>query len=60
LEGDREMQAYNLVKNHEFIHMPAYNPNLLKKIGMDTKFTTISKAIGWEKVAPVDDKALAS
>ena len=36
LEGDQEMQAYNLIKNREFIHTPAYDPNLLQKIRMDT------------------------
>jgi hypothetical protein len=41
LEGDWEMQAYNHVKNHEFIHMPAFDPDLLDKIGMDIEFTTI-------------------
>ena len=41
LEGGQEMQEYNLIKNHEFVHMPAYDPNLLQKIGMDTKFATI-------------------
>ena len=41
LEGDREMQAYNLIKNHKFVHMPTYDPDLLQKIGMDTEFTTI-------------------
>ena len=41
LEGDREMQAYNLIKNREFIHTLAYGPDLLQKIGMDTEFTTI-------------------
>ena len=41
LERARETQAYNLIKNHEFIHMVAYDPDLLEKIGMDTKFTTI-------------------
>jgi hypothetical protein len=56
LEGDREMQAYNHVKNCEFIHTPAYDPDLLDKIGMDTEFTTIWKVIGWERVAPVDEK----
>ena len=55
LEGAREMQAYNLIQNHEFIHMPAYDPDLLQKIGMDTEFATIWKAIGWENVAPVDE-----
>ena len=55
LEGKREMQAYNLIENHEFIHTPAYDPDLLQKIGMDTEFATIWKAIGWENVAPVDE-----
>ena len=41
LEGDREMQAYNLIKNREFIHTPAYDPDLLQKIGMDIGFATI-------------------
>ena len=36
LEGDRETQAYNHIKNREFIHTPAYDPNLLQKIRMDT------------------------
>ena len=54
LEGEREMQAYNLIKNHEFVHTPMYDPNLLQKIGMDIEFTTIRKAVGWENVAPVD------
>ena len=49
------MQAYNLIKNREFIHTPAYDPELLQKIGMDTEFTTIWKAIGWENVAPIDE-----
>ena len=41
LEGDRETQAYNLIKNCKFVHTPAYDPNLLQKIGMDIEFTTI-------------------
>ena len=41
LEGEQEMQAFNLIKNHEFVHTLAYDPDLLEKIGMDTKFTTI-------------------
>ena len=56
LEGEREMQVYNLIKNCEFIHTPAYHPDLLEKIGMATEFTTIWKAIGWENVAPVDEQ----
>jgi hypothetical protein len=48
LEGDREMQAYNLVKDRVFVHMPLYDSNLLGKIGMDTEFASIFKACGWE------------
>ena len=55
LEGTQETQVYNLIKNHEFVHTPAYDPDLLQKIGMDTEFTTIWKAVGWENVAPIDE-----
>lgn len=30
LEGDREMQAYNLIQNRKFIHTLAYNPRSRK------------------------------
>jgi len=50
------MQAYNLIKDHEFIHTPAYDPDLLQKIGMDIEFATIWKAVGWENVAPIDEQ----
>jgi hypothetical protein len=35
------MQAYDLIKNREFIHTPASDPDLLEKIGMEAKFATI-------------------
>ena len=50
LEGDQETQAYNLVKNREFILMPFYDPAILQAIGMDVEFTSVWKAIGWEEV----------
>jgi hypothetical protein len=56
LEGDQKMQAYNHVKDREFVHMPAYDPDLHENIGMDTEFTTIWKVIGWENVAPIDEQ----
>ena len=46
LEGDWELQAYALVKDREFIHTPAYDPDLLEKIGMDVEFLTVWKAVG--------------
>jgi hypothetical protein len=36
--------------------MSAFDPNLLGKIGMDTEFTTIWKAVGWERVSPIDEQ----
>jgi hypothetical protein len=54
LERDQEVQAYNHVMDHEFVHMPAYDPNLLEKIGMDTEFTIKLKVVGWENVALID------
>jgi hypothetical protein len=60
LEGDREMQAYNHVKDHEFVHTPAYDPNLLEKIGMDTEFTTIWKVVDGRTLLPLTSKVLIS
>jgi hypothetical protein len=56
LDGDQEVQAYNHIKDYEFVYAPTYDTNLLKKIGMDIEFTTIWKAIGWENIAPVDEQ----
>jgi hypothetical protein len=56
LEEDWEIQAYNHIKGCVFVHTPLYDPNLLGKIGMDTKFTSIFKAIGWENVDPMDEQ----
>ena len=36
--------------------MPAYDPDLLQKIGMDIEFSTIWKAVGWEDIAAIWEK----
>ena len=41
LERDREMEAYNLIKNRKFDHTLLYDPVLLQAIGMDVEFTSI-------------------
>jgi hypothetical protein len=56
LVGAQEMKAYNLVKDREFIHTPAFDPDLLRKIGIDIEFTTIWKVVGWENFAPIDEQ----
>jgi hypothetical protein len=55
LEGAQEMKAYNLVKDREFIHTPAFDPDLLGKICIDIEFTTI-----WRTLLPLMSKVLAS
>ena len=46
LESKREMQAYNLLKEREFLHSPAFDPALLHQIGMDVEFDTIFEHLG--------------
>ena len=53
LERGREMEAYHLIKDHEFEPTPLYDPMLLQAIGMDVEFTSIWKAIGSEEIDPV-------
>ena len=43
MEGEREVQAYNLLKNCTFSHTLAFDSDLLQKIGMDSKFTKVWK-----------------
>nr|AAX96457.1 hypothetical protein LOC_Os11g16700 [Oryza sativa Japonica Group]ABA92602.1 hypothetical protein LOC_Os11g16700 [Oryza sativa Japonica Group] len=53
LVGDRERQAYYIMKDRVFAHTRAYDPELLKKIGMDTDFRAIWKAVGWQRFVMV-------
>ena len=55
LESEREMQAYNLMKEHEFLHSSAFDPTFLHQIGMDVEFDTIFEHLGWSRVAPVHE-----
>ena len=53
--GDREMEAYRMLKDWKFAHTRAYAPQLLLKIGMDADFRTVWKDVGWQKFAEVDE-----
>jgi len=55
LESEREMQAYNLMKEREFLHSPALDPAFLHQIGMDVEFDTIFEHLGWTRVAPIHE-----
>nr|BAD28925.1 hypothetical protein [Oryza sativa Japonica Group] len=41
LVGDREMQAYHMLKDRLFAHIRAYDPKLLRKIGMNLDFRKV-------------------
>lgn len=53
LRGEREMQAYHMLKDRLFAHTRAYDPELLQKIGIDVDFCIVWNALGWEKFAVV-------
>jgi len=55
LESEREMHAYNLMKECEFLHSPAFDPAFLHQIGMDVEFDIIFEHLGWSRVAPVHE-----
>jgi len=55
LESEREMQAYNLIKEREFLHSPAFDSAFLHQIGIDVEFDTIFKHLGWTRVAPIHE-----
>uniref|UniRef100_K3Z089 Uncharacterized protein n=1 Tax=Setaria italica TaxID=4555 RepID=K3Z089_SETIT len=55
LQGDREKQAYAILKDRAFGHTKAYEPELLEKIGMDIDFASVWSAIGWDEFSSVEE-----
>ena len=53
--GDREFLAYNILKNRTFGHMRVFDEDLLEKTGMDTKFASVWKAVGWSAFADISE-----
>lgn len=48
LIGDREHEAYNIIKDRTFHHTCAFDHDFMNRTGMTTKFQAIFHAIGWE------------
>ena len=46
LRGEREHQAYNILKGRTFGHTWEFDEDLLEKTGMDTEFAIVWKAVG--------------
>ena len=53
LRGDREFQAYNMIKDRTFGHTRVFDEDLLEKTGMDTEFASVWKAVGWSAFAEI-------
>ena len=55
LQDDRKRQAYAMIKNRSFGHTRAFDPDLLKKIGMDVDFARVWHAVGWDSFVPIEE-----
>jgi hypothetical protein len=55
LRNGREIQAYALIKGRVFANTKEFDPDLLDKTGMDSKFNSIWQALGWEDFVLVQE-----
>ena len=55
LRDDHEHQAYAMIKHRSFGHTIAFDPDLLKKTGMDVDFIHVWHAIGWDDFVPIEE-----
>jgi hypothetical protein len=55
LRSDHERQAYAPIKDRVFANTKEFDPDLLKKTGMDSEFNSIWQALGWEDFVPVQE-----
>ena len=53
LRGEREHQAYNILKGRTFDHTWEFDEDLLEKTCMDTEFASVWKAVGWSSFAEI-------
>ena len=53
IQGERELQAYNILKARTFGHTWEFDDDLLEKTGMNTEFANVWKAVGWSSFADV-------
>jgi len=55
LRNKTEKDTYKQLKTQRLFLTPAYDPALLRSIGMDTEFEIIFKTVGWENVWQIDE-----
>jgi len=55
IQGNRENQTYNMLKNRVFNHTHGFNDKLLEKTGMEVDFARVCKNVGWTSFANVSE-----
>jgi hypothetical protein len=45
-----QMEKYEFLRHREFSHTHIYDVNLLERVGLDKKLSTILRTIGWRKL----------
>ena len=55
LRGEREHQAYNILKGRTFSNTWEFDEELLESTGMDAEFASVWKAVGWSSSADVTE-----
>jgi hypothetical protein len=53
IRGERELQPYNILKARTFSHTWEFDEDLLEKAGMNAKFVSVWKAVGWSSFAEI-------
>ena len=53
IRGERELQAYNILKGRTFGHTWEFDEDLLEKTGINAEFTSVWKAMGWSSFAEI-------
>uniref|UniRef100_K4AKL3 Uncharacterized protein n=1 Tax=Setaria italica TaxID=4555 RepID=K4AKL3_SETIT len=58
LHGNREAQAYALIKDRVSIHTRAFDFELLENTSMDVDFANIWHIIGWNDFVPISEEVV--
>ena len=55
LQGEREHQAYNILKGRTFGHTWEFDEELLENTSMNAEFASVWRAVGWSSFADVTE-----
>ena len=55
IQGEREHQAYNILKGRTFSHTWEFDEELLESTDMNAEFASVWRAVGWSSFADVTE-----